>query len=68
MRGSLDSAPVQYDEEGRYHAEVELRDQADHYAASTATDIERAVTVCGLPMLNEALKDSGYQLVQQDKH
>jgi hypothetical protein len=46
-----------------HHEQVELRERAEAFAYPLALEIEHALRICGVDMLNEALKESGVQLV-----
>lgn len=46
-----------------YFEQMSLQERAQHEAAMLSVEIERVLPVCGLDMLNEALKGSGVQLV-----
>lgn len=46
-----------------FHEQMSLQEQAEYEAAMLAMEIERVLRVCGADMLNEALKESGVQLV-----
>lgn len=49
--------------ERNYFEEMTLQERAENEATMLAVQIERVLRVCGADMLNEALKESGVQLV-----